>query len=150
MSPASLAPRIGVLGLSDLLGTGHIDVNVDGKVTLGEVAGNLRVGLIRSRADDVLLTAQAGAIVDAKTGDGVAPTGDLDPDVVGTNITLTALLGIGSAINFLEIDSSNQRRSRLQRRARRRCRQLGTGSKRPMATCACTASSRAAATGRRT
>ena len=102
------APIIGVLGLSDLLGTGHIDIDVDGSVTLGEITGDLRVGLIRSRGADVTLTALDSSIVDAATGDGVVPVGDANPDVVGVNVTLLAALGgIGSTANFLEINSSN-------------------------------------------
>ncbi|MGD9713188.1 MAG: beta strand repeat-containing protein, partial [Thermomicrobiales bacterium] len=103
-------PTIDVVGLSNLLGTGHIDVNVDGMVTLAETTGDLRVGLIRSRGDDVTLTSLDGSIVDAPTGaiDG-APTGDSTPDVVGINLTLLAPMGgIGSTSNFLEIDSSNR------------------------------------------
>jgi hypothetical protein len=101
-------PTISVLGRSNLIGTGHIDTNVDGSVTLTENTGDLRVGLIRSRGSDVTLTAQDASIVDAKTNDGAAPVGDSAPDVVGVNITLLATLGsIGSDANFLEIDSSN-------------------------------------------
>ena len=102
------APTIDVLALSDLLGTGHIDVNVGGSVNLTENSGDLRVGLIRSRGDDVTLTSLDGSIVDAKTGDDMDPAGDTATDVVGVNITLLAAMGgIGSTRNFLEIDSSN-------------------------------------------
>ena len=102
------APTLHLLGLSDLLGTGHVDINVDGKVTLAETAGDLRVGLIRSRGNDVSLESQRASIVDAATGDGANPLGDTTPDVVGINITLKAFASIGSATNFLEIDSSNK------------------------------------------
>ena len=103
-------PRIGVDGFVDVLGLGHLDVNVDGAVDLEEVAGDLRVGLVRSRADDVILTSRAGSITDAPTGaDASATTGDTYADVVGIDITLhTARGAIGSNSNFLEIDSSNR------------------------------------------
>ena len=47
--------KISIEGFIDLAdtGTGWVDVNVDGHVTLKEVSGDMRVGLIRSRADDV-------------------------------------------------------------------------------------------------
>ena len=72
--PASARPASPPRGspcsaLTDLLGTGHIDVNVDGSVTLTEVAGDLRVGQIRSRASNVAPDRAASAsIVDAPTG----------------------------------------------------------------------------------
>src|SRR5262249_18407118 len=57
------APTVGVLGLSNLLGTGDVDINVDGSIDLGETTGDLRVGLIRSRGADVKLTALDSSIV---------------------------------------------------------------------------------------
>ncbi len=94
-------PTIAVLGLTDLLGTGHIDVNVDNWVDLTEITGDLRVGLIQSRGDDVTLTASDGSIVDALN--------DLASDVTGVNITLTALRGgIGTFANRLEFNWSNR------------------------------------------
>ena len=60
-------------------------------MTLTEFAGDLRAGLIRSRAADVVLTSLHGSIVDAPEGaDATASTGDATADVVGINITLTA------------------------------------------------------------
>ena len=104
-------PTVAVLGLTDLpdaTATGHIDVNVDGSVDLSEVAGDLRVGLIQSRGGDVTLDASAGSIVDATTGDGATkPAGDSAADVIGVNITLTALSGIGTFANRVEFSWSN-------------------------------------------
>jgi hypothetical protein len=101
-------PRIMILGFTDLLDIGQINVNVDGSVDLTENAGDLRVGLVRSRAGDVTLTSLDASIVDAASGNGAVPAGDAAADVVGINITLLATKGgIGSAANFLEIDSSN-------------------------------------------
>lgn len=93
-------PTVAVLGLTDLLGTGHIDVNVDNWVDLTEITGALRVGLIYSRGADVTLLASAGSILDALN--------DAASDVTGVNITLTALPGgIGTFMNRLEFSWSN-------------------------------------------
>ncbi|MEO6651293.1 MAG: hypothetical protein ABIP17_01380, partial [Ilumatobacteraceae bacterium] len=103
-------PRINVAGFTDVLGLGHVDVNVDGSVELEEVDGDLRVGMIRSRASDVTLRSRNGSITDAPTGsNAAATTGDVYADVVAINVTLHAASGtIGSNSNFLEIDSSNR------------------------------------------
>lgn len=94
------APTVAVRGLTNLLGTGHIDVNVDGWVDLTETIGNLRVGLICSRGDDVTLTTSDALIVDALT--------DLGSDVRGVNITLRGLRGgIGTFMDRLEFSWSN-------------------------------------------
>jgi hypothetical protein len=86
--------QVSVLGITDILGSGHIDVLTNGFITLTEQFGDMRVGEIHSTADDVTLTAPA-SIVDALD--------DTAADVTGVNITLTALAGgIGSADNFLE------------------------------------------------
>ncbi|MCB1998993.1 MAG: LEPR-XLL domain-containing protein, partial [Rhodoferax sp.] len=88
--------QISVVGITDILGSGHIDVLTNGSIVLAEHAGDMRVGDIHSTADDVTLTAPA-SIVDALA--------DTAADVTGVNITLTALGGrIGSAGNFLETD----------------------------------------------
>jgi Ca2+-binding RTX toxin-like protein len=100
--------RINVDGFTDVTANGHIDVLTNGYITLVEPTGDLRVGLIRSRASDVSLTALDASIVDARQGDGTIPSGDTPSDVVGDNVTLLAALGtIGSDGNFLEIDSSS-------------------------------------------
>ncbi|MCL5281661.1 MAG: hypothetical protein M1376_17320 [Planctomycetes bacterium] len=100
LTPATIAVR----ALTDLQGTGYIDVNVDNWIDLTETAGDLRVGLIQSRGGvegaDVTLTANNGSILDALD--------DLASDVTGFNITLTALLGgIGDVMNPLEFNWSN-------------------------------------------
>ncbi len=111
-TPASAtSARVNILGLTEIIGTGHIDVDTNGFVTLTEQSDDLRAGRIASSLDDVTLTAP-GSIVDAPTGaDLAATTGDAAPDVIGVDITLTAgtadsTAGIGSNTNFLEIDSS--------------------------------------------
>ena len=82
-------------------GTGWVDVDLDGSVTLEEVAGDLRVGLIRSRTSDVDLTA-AVSILDADPSDAALHPAD-PRDVEGVNITLTARTGsIGTEDDFLE------------------------------------------------
>ena len=85
---------VSVLGITEILGTGHIDVLTNGFVTLTELTGDMRVGSITSTANDVTLTAPE-SIVDALA--------DAAADVTGVNITLTAVNGgIGNAGNFLE------------------------------------------------
>lgn len=103
------APVTTLVGFTDVRGLGHTDTSVDGDVTLTEVTGDLRAGMIRSRGGDILLTSRFGSIEDAPTGaDAAATTGDADADVVGVNVTLLAPFGtIGSTTNFLELDSSN-------------------------------------------
>src|SRR5207253_5183468 len=60
---------ITLVGYTDLAdtGTGVINADVAGPVTLHEVAGDLRAGLIRSRTNDVTLTAP-GSILDGVGG----------------------------------------------------------------------------------
>ena len=70
--------RVNVSGITDILGSGHIDVLTNGFITLEELAGDLRAGSITSTDDDVTLTAPA-SIVDALD--------DTDADVSGVNIT---------------------------------------------------------------
>ena len=86
--------QVSVLGITNILGSGHIDVLTNGYITLAEQFDDMRVGNITSTADDVTLTAPA-FIVDALA--------DSSADVTGVNITLRSLAGgIGSAGNFLE------------------------------------------------
>ena len=86
--------QVSVLGITDILGSGHIDVLTNGYITLAEQFDDMRVGNITSTADDVTLTAPV-SIVDALA--------DSSADVTGVNITLRALAeGIGSDGNFLE------------------------------------------------
>ena len=85
-------------------------MNVDGDVWMKEVAGDMRIGLIRSRLHDVELTVADGSMLDADPadcpgGDRAACAGTDPADVAGVNITLYAKKGtIGTHLNFLEID----------------------------------------------
>ena len=64
--------------------TAVLDIDVDGAVTATEVSGDMRVGFVRSRTDDVVLTA-ARHILDGVPTE--AALGANDPaDVVGRNI----------------------------------------------------------------
>lgn len=90
---------IAVRALTDLLGTGHIYINVDNWVNLTETTGDLRVDLVQSRGGDVTLTASDASIVDA--------CNDLASDVTGVNITLTAPGGIGTFMNRVEFNWSD-------------------------------------------
>ena len=94
-------PQVNVSGITDILGTGHIDVLTNGFITLTEQVGDMQVGDIDSTAGDVTLTSPQ-SIVDGDPADDAF--GLLDPaDVTGVNITLKAVAGgIGSAGNFLE------------------------------------------------
>src|SRR5204863_9285064 len=94
----------GFTNLAD--GDGWLDVNVNGSVTLKEVVGNLRLGLVRSRKSNVTLTA-ADSIVDTPTSAAGDPkTAGNDPqDVQANNITLTAGNGsIGREGDAVESD----------------------------------------------
>ena len=52
-----------------------LNADVAGPVTLHEVSGDLRAGLIRSRTDDVTLTATpSGSILDGVGGTGTTAT----------------------------------------------------------------------------
>ena len=77
-------------------------MNVNGSVTLKEIAGDLRLGLVRSRRSNVTLTA-AVAILDTDAA-GDSKVAGADPqDVQGDNITLTALTGsVGTESDFVE------------------------------------------------
>ena len=101
---SGLTPTITIVGFTDLAngGTGWIDVNVDGSVTLTEVSGDMRLGLVRSRTSTVTLTAD-GSIVDAAAaGDSKLPGQD-PQDVQGSSIDLTATNGsIGTEQDFVE------------------------------------------------
>ncbi len=101
----ALGKRIRIFGytnLGDVLpGPGWLDVNVDGNVELKEVVGDMRVGIVRSRTNDVKLTA-AGSIIDADVP-GETKTAAADTrDVEGVNIKLTAGGSIGTETDFVE------------------------------------------------
>ena len=100
-------PRISVRGWIEIrdVTPGLLDVNVDGAVNLVELTGDMRVGLVRSRTDDVLLRSIDGSILDADPADHLA---DADPqDVEGVNIGLVAGVNIGTGADFLEINLLN-------------------------------------------
>ena len=104
LAPDSGSPqRISLTGFIQMGDTtpGWLDVNVDGRVDLEEVSGDLRVGLVRSRTDDVRLVAVGSSILDGNPADPVV----LDPqDVEGVNIALGASERIGTQEDFLEIN----------------------------------------------
>jgi len=83
---------------------GGITIAVTGPVTAIEHTGNMRLSLVRSAAGDVTLTANDGSIIENESDVSADP----DPDVIGRNVTLTALFGgIGSGVDhFLEINSA--------------------------------------------
>src|SRR5262249_31931216 len=118
--PTPAGPFAAVSGFTDVLGTGNIDVLTNGNITLTEVAGDLRAGLIRSTALDVFLTAQDGNIVDAPDGSPLNPPAGDDPsDVTGRNVYLKALKGgPGYPTNTLDIDSSTPTQGELDAVAR--------------------------------
>jgi hypothetical protein len=124
------ATRINVLAITEILGEGfpegpsdghHIDVRVNGNITITELTHDLRVGRIESTAGDVLLYSPR-LIVDALDDSGAG----VKADVTGVNVTMVAgtglvhppgsaanpggvdadlpLGGIGTQENFLEID----------------------------------------------
>ncbi|KAA5541791.1 hypothetical protein FYK55_16405 [Roseiconus nitratireducens] len=96
---------VNVEAVTNVKGSGHLDIDTNGLVDATEGSGNMRVGNIISRYDDVILSSPK-SIVDAASGDGAPPAGDATADVSGKNITLDATDSIGSTSNFLEINSS--------------------------------------------
>ena len=102
LAPDSGSPqRISLTGFIQMgdVTPGWLDVNVDGAVNLEEVSGDLRVGLVRSRTDNVRLVAVGSSILDGNPADPVV----LDPqDVEGVNILLVASEWIGTQADFLE------------------------------------------------
>ncbi|HZK06225.1 MAG TPA: hypothetical protein VFC82_10350 [Actinomycetaceae bacterium] len=98
------AKRINVDAITEITGTGHIDILTNGEITNAEQTGDLRVGRIRANFDDVTLFSPA-AIVDAVRDAGAG----VEADVAGVNLTMHAGLagltgGIGAPDNWLEID----------------------------------------------
>ncbi len=86
------------------VGTGaakHIDVLTNGFITIYEQSGDLRAGLIKSTAKDVILYAPA-RIVDA-TGD-TSPAADAD--VTGANITMCAATSRPSGLETRTADDA--------------------------------------------
>ena len=72
-------------------------------MNLTETFGDMRVGLIRSRTNDVTLFAQDGSILDGDPSDAPNSADDLQ-DVQGDSILLLAIGSIGTEIDFLEIN----------------------------------------------
>ena len=133
---AAAAHKISIEGFIDLPtpATGWLDVNVDGSVTLKEVAGDLRVGLVRSRTNDVYAHRRRRRILDADPADAAVerrrPAGR-----PGRHHHAAALAGsIGTEADFLETNLDD---AHLDRRARspRLARSASTCGRRP-ATCA--------------
>ena len=62
---------IRITGFTDLadVGTGWLDVDVNGSVTLKEVSGDMRVGLVRSRKSNVTLTGKVSILDSTFAGD---------------------------------------------------------------------------------
>ncbi|MES9844904.1 MAG: hypothetical protein ABW131_09690 [Candidatus Sedimenticola sp. 6PFRAG5] len=94
--PGPAAGRINITGSTNTLGTGHIDINTNGRIILTEILGDMRVGNIQSQDDDVTLSA-TGSIIDAED--------DPAADVSGNRLNLVSLSSIGAPLNELDIDS---------------------------------------------
>jgi hypothetical protein len=112
---------INVLGLIDVLGSGHVDVLTNGFITLTEYytampivqnvtvtnPGDLRAGTITSTNGDVTLYSPRSILDAVNHGVGT------DANVTGINITMTAGLagvtgGIGLPTDFLEINVNDE------------------------------------------
>ena len=103
--PAADDPRIDLTAWTDHSDSGQIDVLLNGDITLTEIAGDLRIGTIQSNAGDVALTAAGplASMYDINAAEGTTAW------VIGNRIRLEAPDGaLGSATNFIEIDSSHQ------------------------------------------
>ena len=97
---------VGVAGVSDLAGTGTLNVLTSGLVDLTEATGDLRIGSVRANFGNVALTAAAGSLLDSASGG--ADDGSV-AWVIGNGVSLTALGGtVGLLGDLLEIDSSQQ------------------------------------------
>ncbi|MHB1243985.1 MAG: beta strand repeat-containing protein, partial [Gaiellaceae bacterium] len=127
VEPLPSATPVNVLGITEVLTTGRLDVLTNGWITIYEKSGDLQVGRIRSVADDVLL-ATPRMIVDILNDAGSALAPVVHADVSGDDITMCAAVplptalemrtaanpgcvdgglvqgGIGTPANFLETD----------------------------------------------
>ncbi|MBK5565794.1 hypothetical protein [Ensifer sp. SSB1] len=83
------ATTINVLGITEIVGNGDIDVVTNGYIALSEKTGDMRVERIKSTASDVLLYSPR-RILDAR---GLTE-GDAEADVAGRNITMAAGVGL--------------------------------------------------------
>ena len=93
----STTTPIAVTGFTDLAatGSGTLNVNVAGTVNLTEVSDDMRLGLVRSRENDVTLFAP-GSILDGT---------DTDPrNVAGVNIQLLAFGNVGISTDLVRTD----------------------------------------------
>jgi len=93
--PTAGDPRINLVAIADLIGTGHIDADTNGFISFVETTGDLRVGKIWSRDDDVTLTAVDGSIVDAPTGAGAAAD--------SAAMSLAEVVCVGAPLDGLEV-----------------------------------------------
>ena len=115
-------PFINLVGCTDILALGNIDVLTNGHITLTEELGDLRVGRIESTQRNVTLTGRLADIIDAP--DEEAGGGAAIADVLGVNLTFNAPFGrVGTFENPLEIDSSapDVRRGEGRRRSPTSC-----------------------------
>ena len=112
VSPATTF--IHVFAITEILGSGHIDVTTNGDVTVKEKTDDLQVGTITSTLRDVFLYSPK-AIVDAVADTALAGVNDTAADVSGRNITMQAgnntlpggiggRGGVGTPRNALEIN----------------------------------------------
>ena len=98
IAAASGSSRIDIHAVTDLLGEGGLNVDTVGVVSVTELNGDMRVGLIRSGDDDVTLVSP-GSIVDADD--------DETADISGNALNLMATVTVGTQDNAVEIDSSS-------------------------------------------
>lgn len=82
-------PRVSLTANTDILGAGHIDVLINGDVSVTETAGDLRIKTIQSNAGDASLTVTAGSLYEVAAG--VADPGTT-PWVIANTITLSGAL----------------------------------------------------------
>jgi hypothetical protein len=112
-NPLPTDPIINVLAITQVSASGYIDVLTNGYITLMEETGDLPAGVIMSTANDVTLYSPAGITDAFNTVVGA----DVDANVTGVNITLTAgdnnlgasqsesgTGGIGTPEDFLKIN----------------------------------------------
>ncbi|MEM7778337.1 MAG: hypothetical protein AAF732_22375, partial [Pseudomonadota bacterium] len=100
--------HVNIAGFTDLE-TGALTVETSGTITLTESDGDMRISRVASTQSDVALTAASGSIIEVPdTADPDIADADLEADVIGRSIVLTAHGGgIGAGPGaFLEIDGA--------------------------------------------
>jgi hypothetical protein len=106
--PSASDPSVGFRSGSDIGTNGELNVQINGSLDLTEQRGDIRIRNVVSNAGNVSLTAigDLGSIYDlANEGTVVGTT----PWITGNGVSLRSRDGgIGSATDFLEINSSNQ------------------------------------------